>query len=151
MKTKIFSLAVVIIASVGINLGQSFAATVPAATILVVRTLDTLSSVDAPGTRFAAQLENNILVNGKVVVQTGTRLSGRVETSKRLTTSSQRLTVNITSLELDGRSVPVKTTGAYPLENNNYKTRRGVSVSRHSYVVPVGRKMEFRLAEPLKL
>ena len=107
---------------------DSSAATVPAGTILIVQTLNAVSSTDAPGTRFAAQLANSVTVNGKVILPSGTKLSGKIETSKRLVSSSQRLTVNLTDVQVGGRAVSIKTTGARPL-SNDFKTRRGVDGS----------------------
>ena len=126
------------------------AATVPAGTILVVQTLDAVSSTDAPGTRFAAQLANNVAVNGKVILPGGTKLSGKIETSRRMVSSSQRLTVNLTEAQVGGRAVPIKTTGARPL-SNDFKTRHGIQVSRAGYTVPAGKRIEFQLAQPLNL
>ena len=61
MKTKTFYLAV-IATFVWIFLGQSNAATIPAGTTLVVRTLQAISSIDPPGMRFAAELQNSLAV-----------------------------------------------------------------------------------------
>jgi hypothetical protein len=149
MKTTTLYLAT-ITAFVWISFGQSSAATIPAGATLVVQTLDPISSVDAPGRRFRAQLATDVTVNGKVVLPSGTKVSGKVETSRRTTMASQQLTVNITDVELAGRTVSVKTAGAHQL-SNGLKTRRGVSVSRHSYVVAAGRKIDFKLAAPLNL
>ena len=127
---------------------ESSAATVPAGTILVVRTLEAISSIDAPGTRFTAQLENNVAANAKVILPAGTRLLGKVETSRRIVSSSQRLTVNLTALQVGGRTLVIKTTGARPL-SNDFRTRRGVQVSRAGYTVAAGKRIEFQLAQPL--
>ena len=129
----------------------AFGVTVPAGTPLVVRTLHGISSIDAPGTRFPAELEKEVVVNGKVALPVGTKVSGQVATSKRTHTSSQRLSVNITDVQVGGRSLPIKTAGAIGLEQSAHKTRRGVSVSTYSYQVPSGRRIEFRLAQPLNL
>ena len=129
----------------------AFGVTIPAGTPLVVRTLHGISSIDAPGTRFPAELEKEVVVNGKVGLPVGTKVSGRIATSKRTHTSSQRLSVNITDVQVGGRSLPIKTAGAIGLENSTLKTRRGVSVSTYSYQVPSGRRIEFRLAKPLNL
>jgi hypothetical protein len=126
------------------------AATIPAGATLVVRTLDTISSQDVPGTRFAAQLQNNVAVKGTVLLRAGTRLSGKIATSKRTHHNSyEKLTVDITEATVGGRAVPIKTTGAYHLDNTNFKTRNDRYVSRPSYHVAAGRLMEFRLAQPL--
>ena len=129
----------------------AFGVTIPAGTPLVVRTLHGISSIDAPGTPFPAELEKEVVVNGKVGLPVGTKVSGRIATSKRTHASSQRLSVDITDVQVGGRSLPIKTAGAVGLENNAYQTRRGVSVSKSSYQVPSGRKIEFRLAQPLNL
>ena len=150
MKTKTFYLAT-IATFVWIILAQSYAATIPAGTTLVVRTLQAISAIDQPGTPFTAELENNVTANGKVVLPAGTKLSGKVQTAKRTTTSTQQLTVNLTSVQFGGRAVPIKTTGAYHLDSTTYQSRRGTSVSRAAYTVPSGRKMQFRLAESLNL
>jgi hypothetical protein len=129
---------------------DSPAATVPAGTTLVVQTLNAISSTDAPGTRFTGQLANNVAVNGKVVLPAGTKLSGKIETSRRMVSSSQRLTVNLTEVQVGGRAVSIKTTGAREL-SNDFKTKRGIAVSRGAYTVAAGKRMEFQLAQPLNL
>src|SRR5882757_7180545 len=90
----------------------SFGVTIPAGTPLIVRTLHGIASIDAPGTRFPAELEKDVVVNGRVVLPVGTKVSGQIATSKRTHTSSQRLSVNITDLQMGGRSLPIKTAGA---------------------------------------
>src|SRR5947199_1164299 len=134
-----------------LTVDRSFGITIPAGTPLVVGTLHGISSIDAPGTRFPAELAKEVVVNGKVGLPVGTRVSGKVATSKRTHTSSQRLSVDITDVEVGGRALPIKTAGAVALEQSTLKTRRGVSVSTYSYQVPSGRRIEFRLARPLNL
>lgn len=148
MKAKI--LILVGLAMLGWLLPQdSPAATVPAGTVLIVQTLNAVVSTDTPGTRFAAALANNVMVNGKVVLPAGTKLSGKIVTSKRTVSSSQRLTVNLTEVQAGGHAVPIKT-DAIPL-SNDYKTKRGIEVSRGAYTVPAGKRIEFHLAQPLNL
>jgi hypothetical protein len=134
-----------------LTVDASLGVTIPAGTPLVVRTLHGISSIDAPGTRFPAELAKDVVVNGKVVLPVGTKVSGQIATSKRTHTSSQRLSVNITDVQVGGRSLPIKTAGAIGLEQSTHKTRRGISVSTYSYQVPWGRRIEFRLAQPLNL
>lgn len=148
MKTKTLILAG--LAMVGWLVPQdSSAATVPAGTVLVVRTLDSVVSTDTVGTRFTAQLVTNVAVNGKAVLPAGTKFTGKIVTSRRTVSSSQRLTVNLTDVQIGGRAVPIKT-GAVPL-SNDYHTKRGVAVSRAAYTVPAGKQIEFQLAQPLNL
>lgn len=132
----------------------AIAVTIPAGTTLVVRTLHNVSTADAPGKTIAMQLDKDVAVNGKVALPAGTKISGRVETSKRTSsrTNSQDLTMNITGAQVDGRNVPIKTTGAANPGNPLARTtRRGVQVSTYNYQVPMGTRMQFRLAQPIQL
>lgn len=130
---------------------NSRAATVPAGTALIVQTQSTMMSTDAPGTRFAAHLANNVTVNGKTILPAGTKFSGKIVTSRRTVSSTQRLTVDLTDVQAGGRNVPIKTTGAFLVDNQNFQTKGGTSVSRGAYSVRAGRRMEFHLAQPLQL
>jgi hypothetical protein len=125
------------------------ATTIPAGTILIVRTLDSIVSTDTPGTRFAAQLATTVEVGGNAVLNPGTKLSGKIVTSRRTVSSSQRLTVSLTDVQVGGRAVPIKTM-AIPL-SNDYQTKRGISVSRAAYTVPAGKQIQFQLAHPFNL
>ena len=130
---------------------QSSAATVPAGTVFVVRSLHAVSSTDVPGTPFPAQLAQNVSVKGKVVIPAGTHFSGRIVTSRRLTHSTDRLTVDLTGIQRGGHNVPITTTGAQFLSNDVRSSRNNVSVSRASYSVAAGKQMHFQLASPLVL
>ena len=127
-----------------------FGATVPAGTVLNVRLLTPVSSKDSPGKVFHVQLEQNIAVGGKVALASGTKLAGKVITSRRLTTSPHELTVDLVAVQFNGHNMPITTTGPQPL-SNNITTMGGVSVSRNSYTVASGKRMQFKLARPLTL
>ena len=58
------------------------AVTIPSGTSLLVRTVDRLSSNDAAGKSFAARLDSNLVVKGKVVIPAGSKVYGRVESSR---------------------------------------------------------------------
>lgn len=127
--------------------------TIPAGTTLVVRTLQSITSRDVPGTRFPVQLENNVVVRGTVALRAGTRGSGQVITSRRTQQSSQRFTVDITELVVNGRSIPVKTTGAVQLNDTRFSSRRGgrnIPVEAANFPVAAGRSIQVQLARPLQ-
>jgi hypothetical protein len=130
----------------------SFAATIPAGATLVVRTVGHISSQDRVGKTFTAQLDQDVAVNGKAVLRAGTKVFGRVETSQGNRSRSNPFTVNLTSISIGGRTIPIKTDGAFRPEAKSKtarQSRAGVSVG--SFTVPPGTKMEFRLAQPLNL
>ena len=128
------------------------AATIPAGAPLVVRTAGGISSHATPGRTFTAKLDQDVVINGDVVLRAGTFVSGIIESSRgsRSTTSSEPLTLDLTAVSLNGRMVPIKTTaGVQPL--NRAKTTRQ---SRGSFTVgekifPAGTRLEFRLAQPI--
>ena len=95
-------------------------------------------------------LAHNITANGAVVIPAGTKFTGVVVTARRTVSSAQRLTVDVTGIDLGGRRVVVTTTGAQRLDNN-VRTKRGTPVSRANYTVAVGRRLQFRLARPITL
>jgi len=133
-------------------IASSFAATIPAGTTLVVRTLNTIHSNDRVGRTFTAQLDQGVVVNGKVVLQAGTKFHGKIEASQANPRNSQPLTLNLTDVSVHGRTIPIKTVSGFQLENIAKVGRakaRGISVG--SFVAPHGTKMEFRLAQPLNV
>jgi len=117
-----------------------------------VRTLDTIHSNDRVGRAFTAQLDQDVAVNGKTVLRAGTKVLGRIEASQANPRESRALTLNLTDVSVNGRTIPIKTVSGFQLENKVKRGRaagRGVSVG--PFVAPHGTKMEFRLAEPLSL
>ena len=128
-------------------LATSFAATIPAGTPLTVRTLTPIHSNDAIGKTFTAQLDQDIVVKGNIVARTGTKFLGKVESSTKI--GSAPLTVNLTGVDRDGKSIPIHTASAFEPKSLARGRRGKVSASR--FVLPTGSKLEFRLAEPLTL
>jgi hypothetical protein len=130
----------------------SFAATIPTGTTLVVHTLNTIHSTDRVGRTFTAQLDQDVVVNGKVVLQAGTKFHGKIEASQANPRNSQPLTLNLTDVSVNGRTIPIKTMSGFQLENIAKVGRakaRGISVG--PFVAPHGTRMEFRLAQALNL
>jgi hypothetical protein len=125
-------------------------ATIPAGTILTVYTLQTVSSIDIRGTPVPAQLVEPVAVNGKVVLPAGTYFSGKIITSRRLISSADRLTVDLTGVRLAGRDIPVTTTGPRLLANN-FRASGDVKVSRVWDTIAAGKRMQFQLARPVVL
>jgi hypothetical protein len=129
---------------------QAIGATIPAGTILTVYTLQTVSSIDMPGTPVPAQLVEPIAVTGKVVLPAGAYFSGKIITSRRLISTSDRLTVNLTAVRLGGRDIPITTTGPR-LVANNFRASSDVKVSLAWDTIAAGKRLQFQLARPVVL
>ena len=130
---------------------SSFAAPIPAGTTLVVRTVSSVSSKDAVDRTFEAKIDQDVAVKGKIVLKAGTKAFGRIQASRANPRKSAALSVELTSISVNGRNVPVKTSSVQP--GSSPRTAREV---RHGFtvgtlVVNPGTKMEFRLGEPLNL
>jgi hypothetical protein len=132
---------------------QLLAVTIPTGTTLVVRTLDTISSQDRAGKKFTAQLDQDVVVNGTVLLRAGTKVFGKVESSRALSGPQSRpLTLNLIAISSHGREVPVVTAQAFQAESTAPTGPRGrVTISGSKFVFPHGSKMQFRLAQPLNL
>jgi hypothetical protein len=154
MKNELAKLLVLILVC-GSALMQSslLAATIPAGTPLMVRTAGAISSHATPGRSFSATLDQDVLINGSVLLRAGTPVSGRIETSRgsRSTTSSKPLSLNLTAVSANGRMVPIKTTGGVqPHAAKTTRQSRG-GFSFGESIFPAGTRLEFRLAQPLHL
>jgi hypothetical protein len=125
------------------------AATIPAGTPLIARTTEPVSSHERAGAPFKAELEQNVVIKGKVLLLAGTPVIGVVVTSLGTRPSSSALTVNLKSISINGRNVPVHTTGAYRLDR--HKTKSGISVSGRPWNFPYKTRLAFQLAQPVDL
>lgn len=151
MTKKAFTLIAISICAC-IALQSSSAATIPAGTSLVVTTVDPVSSRDKVGKMFTAKLDHNVVVQGQVVLPAGTKILGRVASSRASGAHSGPLALDITEVWLNDRKIEIKTTGGVEEKGQSKTTkqmRAGTSVG--AYIVAPGKKMEFRLAEPLNL
>ena len=128
---------------------QSSGATIPAGTVLTVRTLEAVCAIDMPGTAVQARLEYPMIIHGRVILPAGTYFSGEVSTSKRLTMSNTRLTVNLTAVRVGGRDIPVVTTGPQLLSNSIKVGRGRVEVYLADETIAASKRVQFRLARPV--
>src|SRR5260370_28580727 len=112
-----------------------------------------ISSHERVGRTFTAQLDQDIVVKGKVLLPAGTKVLGTVEASRANShTSTSPLTLNLTGVSSNGRTVPIKTVSAVQPQDKAKtarQSRAGVSLGTSTF--PSGTKMEFRLAEPLNM
>ena len=127
----------------------SVAATIPAGTPLLAHTTEPVSSHERAGAPFKAELEQDVVINGKVLLRAGTPVIGVVESSLGSRPPSGSLAVNLKSISVNGRSVVVHTTGAYRLDR--HKTKNGVSVSGRPWNFPYRTRLAFQLAQPINL
>jgi hypothetical protein len=114
------------IASILLLLGMvAVAETIPAGIHLTVRTDSQISSGTAQtGQSFNANLTNDLIVNGKVLAKAGAPARGKVtyaKSSGRLHDPGE-LTLRLTSVEINGKMVPISTSGFHAKGKSHTKS-----------------------------
>jgi len=143
--------AVISIACVCFAASSLNAATVPAGTPLAIRTTSSISSQDPVGRTFAAQVEQDVGVKGNVLLKAGTKAFGKITSSRANPRRSAPLTLQLTSISVNGRNVAVRTNSVQP-----GSPQRTAQQARHGFtagtlVVTPGTKMQFQLAQAVTL
>ena len=90
------------------------AATIPAGTTLTVSTVSLISSQTVPGRSFEAKIAKDISVKGNVVLKAGTKAFGKVTASRANPRKSGPLSVELASINVNGRNIAVKTNSVEP-------------------------------------
>src|SRR6516164_4509724 len=96
---------------------SSHAATIPSGTALTVRTTSQISERDPVGRTFTARVDQNVVVNGATVLRAGTNVTGRIQASRsssRPGRGSAPLSLALTSISVNGRSVAITTKSVQP-------------------------------------
>jgi hypothetical protein len=127
------------------------AATIPAGTVLNVKTASSISSQDPAGRTFAAQLDQDVAVKGQVLLKAKTQAFGKIKSSRANPRKSEPLTLELTAIAVNGRNVNVKTNSVQP--GNPPRTGRQARYGHTAGTLTVtpGTKMQFQLAAPLNL
>src|SRR5438270_5555744 len=123
------------------------AATIPAGTRLTVRTVSSVSSKDAVGRTFEAQLDQDVAVKGNVLLKAGAKAFGIVKSSRANPRKSEPLTLELRSISVNGRKVAVKTDSVQP--GNSPRTPRQAQYGHTAGTLLVSprSKMQFQLVQ----
>lgn len=130
---------------------SSHAATMPAGTTLMVSTASSISSQDPAGRTFAAQIDQDVTVGGKVLLKAGTRASGKIKSSRANPRKNEPLTLELTSVSVNGRNVSVKTHSVQPGNPTVTARQARYGHTAGTLTITPGTKMQFQLARPVTL
>jgi len=145
MTTKTFILIAI---TSGALIASSFAATIPAGTMLAVQTLSSISSNDPVGRTFAAKLDQDVAVKGNVLLKAGTKAFGKIKSSRANARKSEPLTLELTSISVNGRNVAVKTNSFQPGSSPRTGRQAQFGHTAGTLVITPGTKMQFQLIQP---
>jgi hypothetical protein len=127
------------------------AATIPAGTTLTVRTVSLISSQTVPGRSFEAKIAQDVSVKGNVVLKAGTKAFGKVTASRANPRKSGPLTVELASIDLNGRRIPVKTNSVQPAGPPQTARQAQYGHTAGTTVVNPKTTLQFQLTAPLNL
>jgi hypothetical protein len=127
------------------------AATLPAGTTVTVSTVSLITSQSVVGRSFEAKLVQDVSVKGNVLLKAGTRVFGKIASSRANPRKSGPLSVELASLEVNGRRIPVKTSSMEPHGPPQTARQAHYGHTAGTTVVNPGTRLQFQLLQPVTL
>jgi len=127
------------------------AATIPAGTTLTVSTVGLISSQTVPGRSFEAKIAKDISVKGNVVLKAGTKAFGKITSSRANPRKSGPLVVELASIEVNGRKIPIKTDDIQPGGPPQTARQARYGHTAGTTVVNPGTRLQFQLLQAVTL
>ena len=148
-QTKIISVIAVICGCIASS--STNAATLPAGTTITVSTVSAFSSKTVVGRTFEAKLAQDVSVKGHVLMKAGSKVFGKIASSRYNPRKNDPLTVELTSVSVNGHNVAVKTNTFQP--GNPPKTGRQAQYGHTAGTLTItpGTLMQFQLLQPVTL
>jgi hypothetical protein len=125
------------------------AATIPAGTTLTVSTVSLITSRDVVGRSFEAKLAQDVSIKGNVLLKTGTKAFGKIKSSRANSRRSEPLTLELTSVAVNGSNVAVKTNSVQPGSPPRTARQARYGHTAGTLVVSPATKMQFQLLQPM--
>ena len=146
---KIIALTSVICACVGAS--SLNAATIPAGTTLTVSAVSSFSSKTVVGRSFEGKLAQDVSVKGHVLLKAGSKAFGKIASSRYNQRKNDPLTVELTSISVNGRNVAVKTNAFQPGHPTTTGRQAQYGHTAGTLVITPGSLMQFQLLQPVTL
>jgi hypothetical protein len=127
------------------------AATIPAGTTLTVSTVSLITSQTVVGRSFEAKLAQNVSAKGNVLLKAGTTVFGKIASSRANPRKSEPLSVELASIEVNGRRIPVKTNSMEPHGPPQTARQARYGHTAGTTVVNPGTRLQFQLLQPVTL
>lgn len=127
------------------------AATIPAGTTLSIQTASSISSQDPAGRSFAAKIDQDVAVKETILLKAGTKVFGKIKSSRANPRKSEPLTLELTSISVNGRNVAVKTNSVQPGSPTRTARQARYGHTAGTLTVTPGTKMQFQLLQAVPL
>jgi hypothetical protein len=103
------------------------------------------------GKTFEAKLAQDVSINGHVVLKAGTKTFGKIASSRSNPRKNDPLTVELTSISVNGRNVAVKTNAFQPGHPTTTGRQAQYGHTAGTLVITPGTLMQFQLLQPVTL
>src|SRR6266536_2204286 len=130
---------------------NSFAATIPAGTTLTVTTVSPITSKDVVGRSFEAKLAQDVSIKGNILLKAGAKVFGKIKSSRYNPRRNEPLTVELSSISVNGRNVAVKTNSFQPGSPPRTARQAQYGHTAGTLSVTPGTKMQFQLLQSVTL
>ena len=127
------------------------AATIPAGTTLTISTVSSFSSKTVVGRTWEGKLAQDVSVKGQVMLKAGSKAFGKIATSRYNPRKNDPLTVELTSVSVNGRNVSVKTNTFEPGHPAMTGRQARYGHTAGTLVITPGTLMQFQLLQPVTL
>lgn len=148
-QTKVTAVIFIVWAIVAASSGN--AATIPAGTTIIISAVSSFSSKTVVGRSFEGKLAQDVSVKGHVLLKAGSKAFGKVASSRYNPRKNDPLTVELTSISVNGRNVPVKTNAFQPGHPAMTGRQARYGHTAGTLVITPGTLMQFQLLQPVTL
>jgi len=148
-QTKIIAVMCVICVSVAGSFVN--AASIPAGTTLMVSTVSLVTSQSVVGRSFEAKLAQDVSVKGGVGLKAGTKVFGKIASSRANPRKSGPLSLELSLIEVNGRRIPVSTNRMEPHGPPQTARQAHYGHTAGTTVVNPGTRLQFQLLQPVTL
>jgi len=148
-QTKIISVIAVICGCIASS--STNAATLPAGTTIIVSTVSAFSSKTVVGRTFEAKLAQDVSAKGRVLMKAGSKAFGKIASSRYNPRKNDPLTVELTSVSVNGRNIAVKTNTFQPGAPPRTGRQAQYGHTAGTLMITPGTLMQFQLLQPVTL
>jgi hypothetical protein len=127
------------------------AATIPAGTTLTISTASHFSSQAVVGRSFEAKIAQDVSVKGNVLLKAGTKAFVKITSSRANPRKPEPLSVELASIDVNGRRIPVKTNSVEPHGPPQTARQARYGHTAGTTLVNPGTRMQFQLLQPVTL
>jgi len=127
------------------------AATIPAGTTINVSAVSSFTSKTPVGRTFEGKLAQDVSANGRSILKAGSKVFGKITSSRYNPRKNEPLVVELTSVSVNGRNVPVKTNEFQPGHPVTTGRQARYGHTAGTLVITPGTLMQFQLLQPVTL